>query len=422
MGKTVNPAWVTGHYRFENDDGTLNTSTFKAAQDTTITQAADENFRLRFNWGESAGQTTSTQFGATLQFRINGGSWTTVTSSTAVFASASSNETDGASSSTERLTTRPTGVASFANNRFEESDGYIGFSPAPADQCYECVWNLQINSASVSNGDTIEFQIIDSVWSQTVTTVDTTPSLTASVSVNITGTVAYTETADTVSASGTVLNPITGTVAYTETADTVSASGALGFSGTISYTESADTVSASGTMGYSGTVSYTETADTVSASGSLGFSGTVAYTEAADTVAASGTVTQNITGTVAYTEADDTVAASGSLGFSGTVAYTEASDTVSASGTVTSTGITGTVAYTETADTVAASGALGFIGNISYTEANDNIVATGSVILEITGTIAYTEANDTVSAIGFIPSTGSSFGLGAAVLRRRRRI
>ena len=178
MTHTVNPVWVTGHYRFEGDDGSLTTSTFLAAEDTAINQDVDANFRLRMNWGESAGQTTATSFTSKLEFRINAGAWTVVTASSACFASASANETDDATSTTERLTTAPTGSASYVDSRFEESDGILP-ADSPNDAYHEAVFNLQLNSASISNTDTIDFRIVDSTGTETVTTIDTTPTLTA---------------------------------------------------------------------------------------------------------------------------------------------------------------------------------------------------------------------------------------------------
>jgi len=121
MGAPVNPIWVSGHYRFENDDGTLNSSTFIAAEDTTITQDADANFRLRINWGESAGQNQGNVLDARLQFRINAGSWLNVSTATEVIYTTSSNETDGNTSTTERLTTAPTGVAAYVDSEFDEN-------------------------------------------------------------------------------------------------------------------------------------------------------------------------------------------------------------------------------------------------------------------------------------------------------------
>lgn len=178
MGKAVNPVWVQGHYRYENDDGTLDGSTFIDAQDTTITQNADENFRLRINWGESANQNQGTSLTPQLQFNINGGTWTTVGSATAVQYKGSSNETDN-NTGTERLTTAPTGCATYTQTYFDDNNTLAAQSPA--DAYYELSFNLYIDSAQVSDNDTINFQLVDGAATETFTTRDTNPSLTVNV-------------------------------------------------------------------------------------------------------------------------------------------------------------------------------------------------------------------------------------------------
>lgn len=178
MTKTVNPNWVQGHYRFENDDGTLDGSTFIDAQDTTITQAADSNFRLRINWGEADNQSTATNLTPELEFNINGGTWTTVGATTAVQYTSSGNETDNNTGS-ERLTTAPTGSASYTQTYFDDNNTLA--SQAPADAYYELSFNLTIDSAQVSNNDTINFQLVDGAATEVFTSRDTNPSLTVTL-------------------------------------------------------------------------------------------------------------------------------------------------------------------------------------------------------------------------------------------------
>jgi hypothetical protein len=96
---------------------------------------------------------------------------------------------------------------------------------------------------------------------------------------------------------------------------------AVGVTGTLAVTDAADTLSASGT--------FTPAAVT----------GTLAVTDEADTLSASGTVTGpgTVTGTLAVTDATDTLSASGTFtpgAVTGTLAVTDGTDTISASGTV----------------------------------------------------------------------------------------
>ena len=189
MGKTVSPVWVSGHFRFENDDGSLTASTFKAAQDTTTSVPVDEKFRLRINWGESAGQTTLTSFTPSLQFRINSGSWITVGGSTAVQYASSSYVTDGTTVGVgmERLTTAPTGCAGYLPQGQFDSNGSMN-GRTPVDSYYEDVWNLLMDSAQISDTDVIDFQLVDGAASEAFDVTDTAPSLTA------TGVTTYTKT------------------------------------------------------------------------------------------------------------------------------------------------------------------------------------------------------------------------------------
>lgn len=68
-----------------------------------------------------------------------------------------------------------------------------------------------------------------------------------------------------------------------------------GITGTIAWTEPADTLAATGGNGMSGTIVVTEAADTAALAGSGVLPGTIAVTEAADSVALGGTGTANTT-------------------------------------------------------------------------------------------------------------------------------
>jgi len=98
------------------------------------------------------------------------------------------------------------------------------------------IFNLSIDSALVTDGDTIDFQLVDGSASATFDTVDTVPTLTVNiVASNITGTLDYTELDDTIAGTGTLEN--TGTVIVTELDDTITSSGTILVSGSLNYTE-----------------------------------------------------------------------------------------------------------------------------------------------------------------------------------------
>lgn len=148
-----------------------------------------------------------------------------------------------------------------------------------------------------------------------------------------------------------------------------------GVSGTLAYTNANDTLSATGTTTVTGTLAKTNENDTLSSSGTTTVVCTLAYTNADDTLSASGSVGNDVTGTVNYTNANDTLSASGTTTVTGTVAYTNVNDTLSGAG---SPIIVGNLAYTNANDTLAASGAAGTVtGIIAYTNANDTLHADG---------------------------------------------
>lgn len=242
-------------------------------------------------------------------------------------------------------------------------------------------WTSQATQA-VTNSEAARLNTADSPGA-TTTTFTATNSDFSSVGVvsikegssGVSGTIAITESADTVVASGTTT--VTGTIAVTETADTVAASGTTTVTGTIAISENADTIAASGSVGSAveGTASIQENPDTVAASGTTTVLGTVAITEGADTITAQGTTT--ILGTVTIQENADTVAASGSVGSEvfGTVSINENADIVAATGTTT---VLGSAAIQENSDVISAAGTTTVLGSIAITENQDTVLAIGT--------------------------------------------
>lgn len=164
----------------------------------------------------------------------------------------------------------------------------------------------------------------------------------------------------------------------------VPSAGAGGISGTVAYTNAADTSAAAGTTTVVGTLARTNAADTSAASGTTTVLGTLARTNAADTSAASGTTT--IVGTSATTNAADTCNAAGtvgSAGSTGTVSVTNANDAAVAAGATT---IVGALAQTNAADTAAAAGWAGTItGTLAYTNRDDTVEARGVAVADDAG-------------------------------------
>jgi len=134
--------------------------------------------------------------------------------------------------------------------------------------------------------------------------------------VAITGTMASTETADSMSASGTVVTAVTGTMAAAGAADSMAASGSEVFTGTLAAVNAGSTMAASGAEVFTGTLTGAGAADSMAASGSVSdptppVTGTLAATGANDSLTANGTIIAPIAGTLSAANVGDGMAATG---------------------------------------------------------------------------------------------------------------
>jgi hypothetical protein len=222
----------------------------------------------------------------------------------------------------------------------------------------------------------------------------------------ITGSLAKTNTNDSVIASGTTT--IVSSLAKTNANDTSSAAGTTTITGQVAYTNSNDSVVAIGSVGgaVTGSLAYTNINDSISASGTTSIVGALAKTNVNDSINATGTTT--VTGSLAKANINDVCSASGSVGnaVTGSVAHTNINDSVSASGTTT---ILAALAKANINDSVAANGTTTVIGSSSTTSVNDSVVASG-VVGSITGTLAYINVSDTVTAFGATGTQTAAIG------------
>lgn len=170
--------WVQTDFRGRNDDGSETTATWKAAQNTNWSQNVDENFRVRFQLRVKEGSVESGILSATrLQYRRNGGSWTDVSATSLVVrASASPNVVDGAAT-TDQLTG---GFGSFLGGAFDEDSGLASGPSAAWDTGHgELEYCVQIRSADVANGDTVELRLqFSDQTARTYTTWSQVPTIT----------------------------------------------------------------------------------------------------------------------------------------------------------------------------------------------------------------------------------------------------
>jgi F5/8 type C domain len=212
----------------------------------------------------------------------------------------------------------------------------------------------------------------------------------------ITGTLAVTESSDTLTAAGNVpVAGITGTLAVTEAADTIVAAGGPRVGGTLAANQAAQTLAAAAGPVVGGALSAAQAANTIVAAGGPRVGGTLTANQAAQTLAAAaGPV---VGGALSASQAAQTLVAAGGPRVGGTLAATEAADTIAASGSVL-TGASGTLALTQAAQTLVATGSAPYVATLALTEALDTIAAAGGVVVR--GTLTATEAVDTIAASG----------------------
>jgi hypothetical protein len=227
-----------------------------------------------------------------------------------------------------------TACSSISPNSAADINGGLTFNPGAITLNNEYLFfqlEWQETSAGSSNSCNILFHVGLGTAGPSYSSF-VTPDLGPS---SISGTLALTQAAQTISATGDVPVIIVGNLALTEQSDTLNATGDVPviITGTLALTEASDTISAAGKVLVGGTLALTEAADTISATGAPAAIGTLGLTEASDTINAAGKVL--VGGTLGLTEASDTISATGLAAAIGTLALTEVSDTLAAGGTVT---------------------------------------------------------------------------------------
>lgn len=168
-------AWNQKTFRGRNDDGNETTATWKAAQGADFSQLKDTNFRIRFEVQETAACAKNNVVWR-LQYNRNGAGWNDVTATSSVVrASASPNLADAANL-TNQLTL---GTGTFQGaTGFDEVNGDAGGASMDlaASGHAEAEYCVQIRSADVASGDTIQLRITDS--GTAFAAYDDTPTIT----------------------------------------------------------------------------------------------------------------------------------------------------------------------------------------------------------------------------------------------------
>lgn len=144
---------VQSDFRARNDDGNETTATWKAAVNTNWTQNVDEIFRLRLARLETAGGALNNTSHA-IEYSLNGGTWTTITTTTPVQFTASANVADN-TATTQQITS-----GTYSGDPSEvDSDGNVQNAPSWAGNDYvEYEAVLTIDSAQVANNDSLQIR------------------------------------------------------------------------------------------------------------------------------------------------------------------------------------------------------------------------------------------------------------------------
>ena len=148
---------VQQYFRFY-EDGTESGSTAIAAQNTNITRdaASNSNLLLRISVTESDGVSGAATDDWQLQYSLNGGSYTNITTSSSVVKGFdSTNLTDGGAT-TQRLSSN--GVTWIAGKIAE--DGLVDNHQLTSLNATEYLFTLTIISADVSHNNTIDFRLL----------------------------------------------------------------------------------------------------------------------------------------------------------------------------------------------------------------------------------------------------------------------
>lgn len=146
------------HFRFGYDDGTESTHTFIAAQDTVTCLALDTTYLLRIIVQESGG-TAAANTDWTWQYKLNGGSWTAITTSSSVARAVTPNAWANGAHCTNRLSKSGTFESSGAGCTTDGTAGGTANDIA-ASGCSETELAFQLRSADVAYGDVVYFHVI----------------------------------------------------------------------------------------------------------------------------------------------------------------------------------------------------------------------------------------------------------------------
>src|SRR6476659_4801655 len=145
-------------FRLRNDDGNETTATWKAAQNSNVTQQCDTNLRVRFLM-QNTGTTGSNNLVAQLRVSLNAGAYADVNASSTVVRSVASPNVTDAANITQQLTG---GTGTFIGlTGYDEVDGAAGGASLdiPASGNFEVEYCIQLRGVDLNNGDQVQLKV-----------------------------------------------------------------------------------------------------------------------------------------------------------------------------------------------------------------------------------------------------------------------
>jgi hypothetical protein len=169
---------VQQSFRGRVNSGNEATATWIAATNTNWSQDVDTSFRVRVMVAETAGASNAATPSLVIEYSLNGGAYALVTGATPIQFAAFIGATDG------DATTQQIGAGSFVAGELD-SNGTVAANAGLVNQETEMEYCLFIDSAQVSDGDTIALRAYDAgsalngyTNTPVITVVETAPPIT----------------------------------------------------------------------------------------------------------------------------------------------------------------------------------------------------------------------------------------------------
>lgn len=169
-------ATTVTHFRFRNDDGNETTATWKAAEDTDISQVCDVNLRFRNKVQNDTAAINNLD--VQVQYNRNGAGFNNINASSLVCRSSASPNLADQANLTEQLSG---GTGTFIGaTAFDEVNGICGGTSLDltATGKMENEFCFQVRSVDVNHGDTIVIRTINSDTGTPWTTYNVTATIT----------------------------------------------------------------------------------------------------------------------------------------------------------------------------------------------------------------------------------------------------